>query len=164
MVILLQELVFEIPLSITESDFPVDLLERAKILNMLKFDASGYRFVCKTSTKHWAAYKKKSHRLQDKSKRISARVLERETKSGTLLLQVSGHWFERGQNLDPKQSKAFEFFKSMERPMLLGQAFALSSPKITGDAIKFSFAAQARKINQLLNGLKELKCLGLLRI
>ena len=152
----MQELVFEIPLSITESDFPVDLLQRARILNMLKFDASGYRFVCKTSTKEWTAYRKEKSRLQDKSKGISVRILERETKSATLLLQVSGHWFEKGQKLDPKQSKAFEFFRSMERPMVLGQAFALSAPRITENAIKFAFAAEARKINELLNGLKAL--------
>lgn len=143
----MQELVFEIPLSVTESDFPMDLLRRVQILYMLKFDSSEYLFICKMPTKEWKSYKDRSSQLV--SNKISTKLLERIPDG--VLLQVAGRWFERGKQMDPHQLKELEFFRSMGRSSYYG----LGTPKISGNAIRFSVVTEAEKINKLLNGLKQ---------
>lgn len=70
----MRELVFEIPLSVTESDFPIALLRRVQILHMLKFGSSGYLFICRISTADWESYERDSSSDSSK-KKISISVL-----------------------------------------------------------------------------------------
>ena len=153
----MQELVFEIPLKITESDFPIELLKHAQILHMLRFDSVGYMFVCKMLAQKWSEYEKNpslSSRSTSPSRgKISARVLSRESKSGAVVLQVSGRWIEEGRKLNDRELREFDFFRSIEK----APHYVLQNPVISGQAISFKFAADGKQIRQLLSGLDELK-------
>lgn len=144
----MQELVFEIPLSVTKSDFPIELLRRAQILHMLKFDSSGYLFICKMPVREWESYRSTTPQLS--SRKISLKPLERM--SGGVLLQVAGQWFEKGAQMDARQLKEMEFFRAMERSSYYG----LGTPAIRGNAIRFSVVTEEEKIKTLLNGLEQL--------
>ncbi|HYB04838.1 MAG TPA: helix-turn-helix domain-containing protein [Nitrososphaerales archaeon] len=149
----MRQLVFEIPLSVTESDFPIDLLRHSQILHMLKFDSSGYLFICRMPTNEWEAYNTKflrSVKGSRSSNKISVKLLERI--SGAVLLRVAGEWFERGKTMNPRQLKELEFFRAMERSPF----YALGTPVISENAIRFSVVTEADKINRLLEGLKQL--------
>jgi hypothetical protein len=149
----LRELDFEIPLSVTESDFPIGLLQHVQILHVLKFDSVGYRFVCRMSSEEWDQYGKTSgKRGPSLDKKINLRVLGTE-ESGSILLQVSGFWLEKGRKLDSDQVLEFDFFRSMEK----APAFALENPIITEHSIAFRVAADAEVIKKMLTGLKRLK-------
>jgi hypothetical protein len=147
----MRQLVFEIPLSVTESDFPIDLLRHSQILHMLKFDSSGYLFICRMPISEWEAYRTKLPRPTKNSgnNKISIKLLERI--SGAVLLRVSGRWFEKGKNMDPRQLKELEFFRAMEKSSYYG----LGTPTISENAIRFSLVTEAGKINKLLEGLKQ---------
>jgi hypothetical protein len=147
----MRQLVFEIPLSVTESDFPIDLLRHSQILHMLKFDSSGYLFVCRMPISEWEAYSAKFLRsAKSSSNKISIRLLERI--SGAVLLRVGGRWFEKGKMMNSRQLKELEFFRAMERSTF----YALGTPTITESAIRFSVVTEADKIRKLLEGLKQL--------
>lgn len=149
----LRELEFEIPLSVTESDFPIELLRHAQILHVLKFDSVGYRFVCRMPAQEWDRFGKKSGRSRAPiGKRINVRILGTE-ESGSVLLQGSGRWLERGRKLEPGQVREFDFFRSMER----AAAFAMENPVITEHTIAFRVAADGEVIKKMLTGLKRLK-------
>ncbi len=96
----------------------------------------------------WEEHGKKS--LMRGSRKVLVKVLARE-KSGTVLLQVSGHWLERGRKLTKVQSTAFEFFRSMERSAF----YSLENPAISAHSINLSIVAEADRIKQLLNGLEQ---------
>jgi predicted DNA binding protein len=149
----MQELALEIPLNLTESDFPIELLQRAKILHMLKFDSSGYLFICKMSALEWTAYSEKSpsHTVQSSTKKkIVIKVLGK-IKPGPVLLQVSGRWIGRDEKTKIDQSRAFGFFRSMER----SSYYALEKPTISEHSISLTVVAEGDRIKRLLNGLKE---------
>jgi hypothetical protein len=148
----LRELEFEIPLNLTESEFPVALLERAQILHMLRFDSKGYLFVCRMRPQEWKDYEKSSPLKVGASRKISIRVVGEE-KSGGVLLQVTGKWFEKGNKLDERQQRAFEFFRSMER----ASYYALENPTVSRRAISFTVVAEGELIKRMLTGLKQLE-------
>ena len=131
----------------TESDFPVSLLQQAQILHTLRFDSNGYLLVCKMTAGAWEDYDKKSLRG---SRKVQVKVLARE-KSSTVLLRVSGHWLERGEKLTRVQSTTFDFFRSLERSAF----YSLENPVISARAINLSIVAEAGRIKQLLNGLEQ---------
>ena len=144
----MQELIFEIPISRITDDFPIKLLQRSKVLHMLQFDTKGYVFICTLSIEHWNELRDSPMEMK-LTRKISVKNLGKE-KSGSILLQVTGRWLGRGEKLDPRQKKAFEFFKSMERSPIYG----LDTPEITDRGIVFKVAAEADRISQLLNGLR----------
>lgn len=86
---------------------------------------------------------------KDAVRKIHVKVLGKE-KSGDILLQVSGRWVGKGEKLDPIQIRGFDFFRSMERASMYG----LETPTISGGAIRFAVAGEAKTINRLLSGLR----------
>jgi len=146
----LRQLVFEIPLSVTESDFPIALLRQSKILHMLKFDSSGYLFICRMPAGEWDAYSAKLLRLTKGSGRISIKLLEKLPKA--VLLRVEGRWFEKRATMDLQQLKELEFFRAMER----SSCYGLGMPVISENSIRLSVVTEAEKIAELLEGLEQL--------
>jgi len=102
------------------------------------------------SAESWKNYEKKTFLLRSSRNKILIKILDRE-KSGTVLLQVSGHWLKRGEKLTVLQSTEFEFFRSLERSAF----YSLENPTISDHAINISIVAEAERIKQLLNGLKQ---------
>ena len=116
---------------------------------MLKFDSSGYLFICRMPINEWDLYKSRSSHENSSNKKISIKLLERI--SGAVLLRVEGRWFEKERDLDPRRVKELEFFRAMERSSYYG----LGMPVISGNAIKFSIVTEAGKIKKLLEGLEQ---------
>jgi hypothetical protein len=143
-----QRLDFEVPINrVGESDFPYELLDRARAFQLLRLDSDGYVFVCKISSQDWTDYKRSQH--PGPKRKPAIKVLGKE-KSDTVLLKVSGEWMDEEERNDPKRTRQFEFFRAMERAPLFG----LGNPTIDGNALHFTAVADATQIKKLLNGLK----------
>jgi DNA-binding MarR family transcriptional regulator len=155
----MQELAFEIPIGRqNDGELPSDLLERARISYVLKFDSDGYLFICKMSAEDWEDYrmaKNKRRRTigsgsQSAHRKFSVKVLGR--KAAELSLQVSGGWFDKNDLRNPRSLRSLEFYRSVENSRM----YALAPPSISEGAIRFRVAAEPPEISKLLNGLQEL--------
>jgi hypothetical protein len=142
-----QRLDFEIPINrLGKSDFPGDLLDRARGFQLLRLGSDGYVFVCKMSLQDWTTHKKSAR--SDQNVRPSIKVLGKEADS--VLLKVTGAWISEKDRNDPSRAEAFKFFRAMERAPLYG----IGNPTIDGNVLRFTGVAEAAQIKKLLVGLK----------
>jgi hypothetical protein len=145
----LRELVFDIPLGDShDDDFPMNLLQHAQVLHVLRLESRGFTLICRVAPKDSAPFQESLRHIN--RKQVQVVRLNRE-RSGADLFQVLGH-FKRDPR-DPELSRAWRFFESIEKAPIYG----LGNPRIEGKTLKVSVLADENNIKRLLTGMREVK-------